>query len=614
MHLRHPRLLLALGLLLGAGLPAAGQEAAQPDLAPAGLAAAPGNLTAGLAAVFHLEVRNAGNATSAPANVSFFVDGALLGNASLTPVLNGTSGNVTSPPWTAALGNHTVLAVVDPEGAVAEENETNNEARLELRVGEAPAEKPDLLLLDVGPSAPPALGQNVTFQARVLNAGAGDAGRFAVRFEVDGKALGNATTPLLPAGQGATLKSPAWFVTGGEHTIRAVADGRHEVEETEEANNDFQRPFTAAPPRFEGPDLRVSDVLLEPMQPLLGAQVVFRAVVENPGQSSGAFLVVFTMDNRTLSSQRIPSLAANGSRVVNSSAWNATAGDHELRVEVDAGPGNDTALTDNVLPVRFRVPDRTARPDLVVDLVTLPAVIAPGQAVQGAVVVRNNGTWASPASAVRFTLDGVAIGDVALPGLEPGETARVDSPRWNATLGQHVLLAKVNPAAAIPELRGDNNALARNVTVPHGLAGGNASALPDLAGELSWDPVQPRAGQEVVLRAALRNAGNGTLGAFTVEFLVDGQVHDGQEVPGIGALEVVMLSRPWMATPGRHTFGLRLDGALEHHEQEEANNLAYAAVDVPAQGIGFARDVPGPALPLGLAALALLALARRPRR
>lgn len=590
------------------------QEGGQPDLVPVRLTSRPVNLTEGANVTFDLEVQNIGNASSERANVTFFLDGEVLGNASLAPLANGTASNVTSPPWNATLGNHTVSATVDPEGALEEGDETNNDIQLAVRVEPPPPPLPDLMVLDVGPLGDATLGQNVTFQARLLNAGEGDAGTFGVRFDLDGEVLGNATLTGLPAGQGATVEGPTWVATGGNHTVRAVADAGKDVEETDEDNNEFSRPFVAAPPRFAGPDLRVSEVVMEPEHPAAGMAVTFRALVENPGEASGPFLVVFTLDNRTFDSKRVAALGEGDSIVVDSTAWNATAGSHELLVEADPGPGNDTALLNNALPFRFRIPSRAERPDLVLDLLVLPAIIASGDEVRPAAVVRNNGTFASNAAAVRFAADGKSLGDVPLPSLEPGATTRVTGPVWKASLGLHVLQARADPQGVVSELREDNNAQVRNVTVPQGVVA-NVSGLPDLAvAKFSWTPLEPKLGDDVVLRVLVRNLGNGTVGPFGVEFTIDGQVYDQERVTGIGTVDIVVLSRPWDAKGGRHTLGVRLDPADAHEEQEEANNIAYGIVEVAPPGLPFARSVPGPAPFIAvLAALAMAAVLRRRR-
>lgn len=607
---------LALLLLAAVQAPPAAAQAppALPDLAPEAARPLLGNLTEGAAAVFEVRVANLGDAPAPAHHASVLLDGAPFANVSLPAIAPGETANATTPPWTAALGNHTLTVVVDAAGAVNESDEGNNALEVALAVQPRPPELPDLLVLDVGPVAEPQVGRNATFKARVLNAGGAEAGAFVVRFELDGRALGNVSLPLLPPGVGITVSSAPWAATGGDHTIRAIADATGAVPEEEERNNEYARAFAAAPPRFEGPDLRVSEVLLDPPHPVVGARVTFTALVENGGTDVGPFEVRFVLDNQTLGKPRNRSgLGAGESVLVEGAPWNATAGTHELVVEAEAKDGNDTARLNNAMPFRFRIPRPTQRPDLVLDLVVVPATIGEGDRVRFGAVVRNNGSWPSDPTEVRFAVDGDRLGMARLEALQPGQTARLTGPVWNASDGEHAVTVRVDPEDQVPELDETDNHGTRHVRIPHG-AVENASVLPDLvASRLAWDPLEPKPGQQVVLRATVENRGNRTVGAFLVEFLLDGQVLDRQPVSGVGTAEVVVASRPWTADAGRHTLGVRVDATDLRREQEEGNNLAFAVVDVQSEGLFSAKPVPAPPPAALLALLGLAAAAAAPR-
>jgi subtilase family serine protease len=611
-----PAALAALLLLLAPALhgpaPAAAQapEVGEPDLVP--LAARPtlANLTEGIATAFVVEVANQGNASAGGANVSFEVAGALLGNATLPPLGPGNRTEVASPTWLPAAGNHTLRVVVDVHGAVAEADEDNNVLELALEVALPPPPRPDLVVLDAGPAAPPELGQPIAFQARILNAGLGPAGPFVVRFTLDDAPLGNATLLALGPGLGASVKVGPWNVTGGNHTLRVEADAEEAVDEAEELNNAFTRRFTAQAPRFLGVDVRVSSILMEPLVPLPGQEVRFSALVENPGPASPAVHVDFVLDNATLGTIALPPMGANASKLVVGPAWNATAGPHELVVRADVGPGNDTLQLNNAMPFRFSVPRPDQRPDLVVEALVVPAQVGIGDKVRLAASVRNAGDWPSPRTQVRFSVDGAVVGNATLEPLAAGATARVEGPWWKATKGAHVLGARIDPQAKVEESQEANNLALRNLTIPHGTAKVEGPR-PDLAVEaFTWDPVEVIPGQQVVLRTTIVNQGNKTAGGFIVEFLVDGQVLDRQPVTGVGTIELVVASRPWRATEGRHTLGVRLDAADERTEQEEGNNLAYADLVVAAPPAFLAKELPLPWW-AGLAALGTAALAAR---
>lgn len=96
----------------------------------------------------------------------------------------------------------------------------------------------DLVVLDVvwTPESPLA-GQNVTFKAQVKNAGPGNAGKFHVRFVLDGETLGEVKVNGLVASAMMNVTSPSWKATAGNHTIAAIADVYNKVKETNETNN-----------------------------------------------------------------------------------------------------------------------------------------------------------------------------------------------------------------------------------------------------------------------------------------------------------------------------------------------------------------------------------------
>ncbi|MCA1814298.1 MAG: hypothetical protein LC624_10180 [Halobacteriales archaeon] len=560
-----------------------------PDLVAVNLTSDPARLNANVSATFTVRIANHGNASSNATTVRFAVDGALLGNASL-PILDpARNASVSSPVWLAIEGNHTLDVTVDPGNASGQDaNATrNDDATFAISVGPAGPRQADLVVLDVAPEdSQPQPGVNVTFKARIANLGDGPAGAFTVSFLVDEEILGNATVPhgLLP-GEGVTVRSPGWVVAGGNHSISAFADPQDAIPEQNEGNNQLTLPFRASAALFAGADVRVGDVLIDPPQPQPGKLLNFTALVQNPGIAvAQTFAVLFLLDNDTLDRQLVHGLAANGTVELRVS-WVATAGAHELVVQADPeGAVNDTSRLNNALPLDFTVPTLDERADLVLDLLTAPANVDVGDRIGFTAVVRNQGTWPSVGTVVKFLVDGSELGNARIGPLQPGDTARAASPPWNATRGLHVLTARVDPAHVVPEWDELNNTLTRNLTVPT-IAGLDASLLPDPAVlKVRWQPLQPKEGETVVLEAVVGNAANGTAGSFRITFLLDGTEFDAARVPGVGSDQVHVLSKPWTAQPGQHTVGARLD--LDNGlEREQGNDVAYAVLDVPSTGL-----------------------------
>lgn len=584
-----------------------------PDLRP--LDITPRNLTVRPDAVLTVRVVNQGDNASAPVNVTFRIDGQPQGNATLPALAAGAEGQASSSPWNATLGTHQVRVEVDVDNATSEADEANNVLETTVNVTERPPSLPDLMVLDVAPSVADAqVGTNTTFKARILNSGGGDAANFTVRFVLDDAEFDTAPVPSLAAGAGATLESRGWNATAGNHTLKAVVDAGGAVDEAQEDNNDFTHTFTIGAARQTGPDVRVSSVLIEPESPTADQRVVFVALLENAGADAGPFDVTFSLDNTTLgNATQVTGLAAGALHRVTSSNWTAVPGEHRLVVEADTDHLNDTAQLNNLLRFDFTVPGADRRPDLIVALLTVPNRVDTGQPIRVLALVRNNGTWPSPPTEVGFSVDGTPHNATRVDALVPGAEASVASPVWNATRGTHELAARVDPMDVVPELNETNNVARLQVTIPFG--GVNRSELPDLTIDtITWEPAQPKAGDDVVITATVVNKGNDTVaGAFTVAFLVDGSPLDSATTKGLGDGPLKLVSRPWKATPGKHTLRVEVDPEGTVQEREEGNNLAFAVVDVPVGGV-FTRPVPALPPVLLLAALPLVAWALRRRR
>lgn len=110
-----------------------------PDLIVADITWLPGAPKAGQDTTFTAEVRNRGDGDAGAFRVRFLVDGALLGEASAEGLEAGHALSVASPAWSAAVGNHTVRAVADPDDEVDESQETNNARQERVSVARAVA-------------------------------------------------------------------------------------------------------------------------------------------------------------------------------------------------------------------------------------------------------------------------------------------------------------------------------------------------------------------------------------------------------------------------------------------------------------------------------------------
>lgn len=496
------------------------------------------------------------------------------------------------------------------------------------------AEEVDLVVLALEPSpAAPDAGDNVTFRANVQNRGSGDAGAFRVAFEVDDVSLGNASVGGLAAGATVTVASPAWRAAPGNHNARAVADSGGEVAESDEGNNERSASLTVAAGPEPLPDLVVRDVSWSPAQPSAGSVVRLNATVANEGSAAARdFVVRFLLDGLVAGEVAVnASLAPSAARNVSCClAGPLGAGEHEARVVADATNATPEASEGNNERTETIRVAGGARPDLRVRALALsPEAPAAGDRVAVTAVVENRGAGNASAFRVALLADGDLVGEVALPGLEAGAARNVTLPAWNATAGNHVLRAVADPGNEVAEGDEANNALSVNVTVapraaprtarptPPAMGPPGPAGLPDLVvAGVRQSVADPRPGEVFPFSAVIGNQGSAPATNFRVEFLVDAESLGTASLAGLapGASEEV-LSPAWAAAPGQHTLLVLADPGNAVAEASEDNNAAIHAVVVGEAGRAEApRPAPGPGLASLLAALALLAAARRCER
>ncbi|WP_166851062.1 CARDB domain-containing protein [Isoptericola sp. BMS4] len=210
-----------------------------PDLTVTAIATSPAQPTATIPVTLTATVENVGDLASTPTTVEAAVDGSTAGSADVGALEPGASGQVEIATGTHRAGEHTVGAVVDPQDAVAELDETNNaRTRSEkLTVGEAPGPDLEVVAVSSTPSSP-APGDDVTFGVQVRNRGDEPVTAGSVTRVVAGEITLDATTPAIGPGETVTVTPDGtWTATDGGATVTATADATDVVDETDEDNN-----------------------------------------------------------------------------------------------------------------------------------------------------------------------------------------------------------------------------------------------------------------------------------------------------------------------------------------------------------------------------------------
>lgn len=413
--------------------------------------------------------------------------------------------------------------------------------------------------------AEPAPDQNVTFDATIENNGSADAGTFNLTFLVDGERLGeNVTIDGLAAGENTTVTSQNWTATEGEHTVTVVADSAEEVSEEVEEDNELSETLTLRA------DLVPIEAAHDPEGAFEGQDVTFEATVENNGSAdAGGFNVTFLVDGEQVGQNvTVDGLPTGQNTTVTSQSWTAVEGQHDLVVQVDSDDNvTESNETNNELVHAFTVdPDE---PDLIVtELTHSPESPFEGQEVTLTATLANHGNTAAENVTVRFMIDGLRLGeDKTIATLEPGDTTTITSDAWASTEGEHDASATADPGDEIDETDETNNTATDTFTVE--------PDEPDLVvSDITTDPAEPEAGQNVTLTATVENQGHTAAGNSTLIFQVNGtQIGDAVNVSELEPGESVQVtSANWTASNGSHELVAKADAGDNVTEADETNN------------------------------------------
>jgi subtilase family serine protease len=439
-------------------------------------------------------VRNQGPAAAAATTVVFYLsrDTVLdaadvrLGDRPVPPLGPGTSSVVSTTltiPVATAAGSYHVIAVADPDGAVAESDEANNTAASgTMAVG------PDLVVADVGVPSRAAPGTTMTVTDTTTNLGGGAAAGSTTTFYFSADAaldasdvvLGSRAVPGLAAGaasQGSTAVTVPAEASGRFYVIaRANADAA--VSESDAANN-----VRVSVQVRVGPDLVVAR--LQPPGVIgAGATIAVTDEVRNDGVApAGESVVRFYLSRDAihdagdvlLGSRTVPALTAgavsSGTASLTVPAA-TTTGRYSLIARADA----DDAVAEIEEANNSRAEPVNVGPDLLVDALALPFRGSPGLPITITDTTRNRGDGEAPASATRFYLSADAAldaGDVLLGSRPLGVLSGGAQSVGSTTLvipadtppGNRYVIAVADGEATVVEFEETNNVRAQGLGI-----------------------------------------------------------------------------------------------------------------------------------------------------
>ncbi|MDC6167882.1 CARDB domain-containing protein [Paucibacter sp. XJ19-41] len=398
----------------------------------------------------------------------------LLGRSSV-PV--STSFQVTKP------GRQLLAVVLDPDGAVADIDRSNN--RADLVIDTVSSYDPAVAASDlVVPAQPVTQGSDIQLKATLHNYGTADAPPFQAVFTVsDGTTVReiDRQSVQLQAGASRTLSLPWRVDLTGALTFKVVLDPAATVVDLDRSNNEASSSFTAtAPP--SGPNLAVNfrDFSISPDPASEGRPLTLKALVRNTGSLPANLVEIGFYEGDPASGgvllaplQTLPILAAGASVEVTTQVPNISGTAQRLYF-VALDPANKITEANKEDNKAFRDVLVNAMADLAVSsgsIVLTPVMPRPGDALSIAVEVQNLGQQAANAVLVRLLDGATVLGEQTLATVAPQakSTARfsLNLPAQSAARSLTVL---VDPDNAVQETNKGNNSATRLLAVQEGNA------------------------------------------------------------------------------------------------------------------------------------------------
>lgn len=324
-------------------------------------------------------------------------------------------------------------------------------------------------------------------------------------------------------------------------------------------------------------DIVTVDIFWEPREPEAGDAMEFHANLTNEGTNdTGAFRLAFNVEGPdgpgTIDNVSVSSLSPGEHRIVSSSPWNATEGNHTIEVLADVtNEVDETNETNNDRSEPFTVSPASSDPvpNLAVTEIFIPTNLTEGDQTRFTAEISNIGDATAGPSNASFVLDGeLRLGTASVPGLEPGESVRVDSEIWNATGGTHNLTVTADVHDDVAESDETDNRETQLFEVDE--------ELPDLTGDVQVRDPPVQIGEPVEIRYSVTNEGQAAAGPFDVVFRLDRTVVEHQRIDGlqprVGILGFLSFDEPLGA--GEHRVTMEIDADREVDESDERNNLA----------------------------------------
>ena len=277
--------------------------------------------------------------------------------------------------------------------------------------------------------------------------------------------------------------------------------------------------------RFSGlqlpqPDLTVSQIALDPVQPLEGTNVTATITVANVRSGGATGVIVRTFDNAILVDERnVGFIAGLTSTQFSITLANVTGGTHNILVIVDPfGAVREFSEGNNQLAAALVV--TPLGPDLYVGVSATPNPAYLGSPTTITAVVTNIGDLASSTTVlIAFYRDGSLIHSDTIPVVGVGNSTSVSFSWLPPSMGPFNISARVDSSFLISEPPPYSEANNLGWTTVSTVFAPNLRV--DVADLGLSDPI-PTVGANVALQVTVRNVGQVASGPATLRFTRDG--------------------------------------------------------------------------------------------
>lgn len=371
--------------------------------------------------------------------------------------------------------------VADPDNAISEADETNNQGTITI----TPKGTVDLAVDATSVSMSPNqanVGEDVTFTIVIRNQGTLPAAPTTVRYSLGtdtGEKVLRTNNIVLGAGE-SVVHTLTWRVdSAGPKRLIVDVDPDNTVSEVDETNNHYEYKFDAQVLQGTNVGVDHQDIAVSPAPLLEGYGATVSAVVKNTGSVAVSNVkVAFYNGNPdqggTLIGQTTAASIASGARANVSVVWDKVPDSAQKIIYVKVDPGNQLKEFNEQDNEAFETFDVKPLPDLAVNdgsLVLNPAFPKEGETANITLNVSNIGDQAVDQVPVALysgdpTQGGSLIGSATIAHIDAHGTGSAQfSYTFPAAKAQQTLVAWVNKDGSILEKTTSNNRAERDLSI-----------------------------------------------------------------------------------------------------------------------------------------------------